>query len=178
MSAEITLDVWETPSDYGGYDPVGHYGVLAQHRDSDAVARSNWLIACQRLAEIAGVPVEDLAYAGGWDAGVEKAPGVYHWRAGHWAVGWVEYLMVRPDAPQAVLEAAQAIKDEIAEYPILDEDHFSKLEWTERCDYWASMSVRHRATVIKDSGCDVSLFAARRDELPRDDSGRLEEWLR
>lgn len=173
---EITLDVWETPGDYGGYDPVGHYGVASQHRDSDTLSRSNWQVSCQRLAEAAGI--EEVPFLeGGWSTGPDDAPSVYQWCAGHWAVGWVEYLMVRPDAPEAVLEAAQAIKDKLREYPVLDEDHWSELQWTERCNYWTSLSVRDRARLIRDSGADVSIFAARRDELPCDDSGQLDEWL-
>lgn len=174
---EITLDKWETPGDYGGFDPVGHYGVIGQNRDSDALARSNWQVACQWLAEAAGIDaVPELE--GGFGGDPNDAPPVYTWRAGHWAVGWVEYLMVRPDASEAVLEAAQAIKDSLSDYPVLDDEHYSNLEYAERCDYWAGMSVRHRAEVIKESGADVSIFAARREELPCDDSGRLEEWLR
>lgn len=31
------LQAWETPSDYAGFDPVGHYGVLTIHRDSGLI---------------------------------------------------------------------------------------------------------------------------------------------
>ena len=31
---------------------------------------------------------------------------VYDFRAGHWACGWVEYILVRKDAPQSVIDAA------------------------------------------------------------------------
>lgn len=171
------LQAWKTPEDYGGFDPVGHYGVLAQHRDSDALSRSNWQVACQQLAEAAGI--DEVPFLdGGWGDPADDTPPVYQWRAGHWAVGWVEYLMVRPDASQEVIDAAEEIVSALADYPVLDESHWSELEWTEMCDYWARMSVRERAQVIKDSGAEVSLFAARRDEVPSDDSGRLEEWLR
>jgi len=159
----VKLAIWETPSDYAGYDPVGHILVASQHRDSDALTRSNYRVAMRRLLEAAGL--EQLPGDGDED---ESAP-VYDWRASHWAVGWVDYLMVRPDAPEAVRAEAQAIADELADYPILDEDDYSGLEYDEVAEYWASCSVRHRAETIRDSGSTASLFAARRAELPEED---------
>lgn len=164
------LAIWETPPDYAGFDPVGHILVASQHRDSDALTRSNYRCAFARLIKAAGLENHI-------DPDVAEAP-VYDWRAGHWAVGWVEYLMVRPDAPQAVLDEAQAIADELADYPALDEDDWPTLECEEVCRYWSIMSVRHRAEVIRETHCGASIFAARRDELPQDDSGALYDWLR
>ncbi|MDE1919052.1 MAG: hypothetical protein KGH96_23690, partial [Sphingomonadales bacterium] len=96
----------------------------------------------------------------------------------HWAVGWVRYLMVRSDAPQAVRDEAQAIADDLASYPILCEDAFSELEYDEVCAAWDDLSVRERAELIKDFGNGVSIFAARRAELPHDNSGMLYDRLR
>lgn len=151
---------WETPRDYAGFNPVGDVLVLSVHRDSDALARSNWTVGgtlLREAAEAAGAPES-----------------VYDWRASHWAVGWVEYLMVKRDAPESVLEAAADILDSLADYPVLSDDHFSDLEWTEASDYWASLSVRDRCHLIRDSGSDASLFAARSDCIPSDNGAVLE----
>lgn len=155
---------WETPSSYAGFDPVGDVLVLSMHRDSDALARSNWAVGGAQLREAA-------AAAGAPDS-------VYDWRASHWAVGWVDYLMVKRDAPESVLEAAAEILDSLADYPALSDDHWSDLEWSEASDYWASLSVRERAAMIRDSGSDASPFAARRAWIPQGDCGALYEWLR
>lgn len=168
------LSIWETPEDYAGFDPVGHIGIAAKHRDSDALARSNYTIASQRMAKAAGL--DEVPFSGGYDD--EDLPPVYAWRASHWAVGWVEYLMCRPDAPQAVLDEAQAIADALEDYPALDEDHWSDLEYYEATEFWEGCSVRHRAEMIRDSRSDASLFAARRPELPREDNGALYDYLR
>jgi hypothetical protein len=66
----------------------------------------------------------------------------------------------------------------IEDYPALDDDAWSNLEYEEACETWASWSVRERASEIKrlDPGC--SIFAARREELPQDDSGILYDMLR
>lgn len=155
---------WETPSSYAGFNPVGDVLVLSINRDSDALGRSNWAVGgtlLREAAEAAGAPES-----------------VYDWRASHWAVGWVDYLMVKRDAPESVLEAAAEILDSLSDYPALSDDHWSDLEWTEASDYWASLSVRERASLIRDTGSDASLFAARREWIPQGDCGALYEWLR
>lgn len=163
------LAIWETPADYAGFNPVGHVVVATRTRDSDSLTRSNWEAARARLAEAAGVDAVP--------ADADDQP-VYDWRASHWACGWVEYLMVRPDAPQAVRDEAQAIADALEDYPALDEDAWSAIEYEEACDYWSDMSVRERAQLIRETRCGASLFAARRDSLPQDDSGILFDYLR
>ena len=167
------LSIWESPSDYAGFDPVGDICVLAKHRDSDALSRTNWDAAVARLSEAAGYGDSDTI----WTDDEDRGP-VYAWRAGHWAVGWVEYLMVRADAPQAVIDEAQAIADALEDYPALDEDAWSALEYEEACETWASWSLRERASEIKRLQPGCSIFAARRDELPQDDSGILFDMLR
>lgn len=86
------------------------YIVAAQHRDSDALTRSNFAVLLNRLGgESDTVAIE---------------------RANHWAVGWVEYLIVRPDDRRAIRTAIYAHSAEY-NYPILDESHFSDLETDE-----------------------------------------------
>lgn len=163
----LTECAWKRPDSYGGFSPDGDYMILSRHRDSDTITRSNWEVACESLK------------AEAWDSrDMEGRPAVYHWRAGHWAVGWVEYLCVRADAPDDVLTEAGEIVCSLADYPILSDDHHSDLEYSEACELWERESVRGRFRVIKDSGARVSIFAARRDELPNDDSDAILDYLR
>ena len=158
---------WAHPKYYGGFSPGGDYLILSRHRESDTVDRSNWDVACESLK------------AEAWDSrDMEGRPMAYHFRAGHPLVGWVEYLLVRADAPDDLLTAAGEIVRRLSEYPILSDEHHSELEWNEICDYWHGLSVRNRLIVIRKSGSKVSIFAARRDELPGDDDGRIFERLR
>jgi hypothetical protein len=154
------MEVWKHPGNYGGFSPDGDYLVLAQNRDSDTVARSNWAVACQQL--------DAKPHDCGDDA---QRPPVYHWRASHWLCGWVEYLMVRADAPQDVIDKAQELVDSLEDYPVLDDDHLSELEVNEACEYWQRCSVRERVDLLEGTG--ISVFAARRDEFPSDDDGSL-----
>lgn len=158
---------WTRPSDYGGFNPVGDYVILTQHRDSDALERSNWRTAVRAL---------NAEFYGGGDDCFPDRPDVYEWRAGHWGVGWIEYLCVRADAPDDVLIAAAEIVASLEDFPCLDESDYSELEYEEACETWERESTRGRLGLLEGTG--ISIFAARRDELPHDDSGLLMERLR
>ena len=79
---------------------------LTQTRDSGLIDKSNWAVAQDRLGEL-----DDWAIQ----------------RSGHWAVGWVESLIVLSDS-DAHREAI-SIQDDLDAYPLLDEEHHSGLEW-------------------------------------------------
>lgn len=161
MDAIEHLTRWEHPSDYGGFSPDGDFLILSQHRDSSALDRSNYVCAFEELKRVAAqfpdVPEDYDDGREGW---------VYDFRAGHWAVGWVEYLLVRSDAPEEVLQAAADIVCSLADYPVLDEGHFSELEYSEAAAYWAGLSLRWRLDALKRSGSDASIFSIRHDEPP------------
>jgi len=80
-------------------------------------------------------------------------------------------------APERQLEA-ELVAKRLDEYPVWDEGHWSELEYTEASEYWASLSVSGRLDYIRRSRCGASPFAARRDDVPQDDSGALFEMLR
>ena len=63
----------------------------------------------------------------------------------------------------------------LADYPVYDESHFSEMEWNEAIDYWQSMSLCDRMELAKDAG--LSVFAARHDYIPYDDTGYIFEHL-
>jgi len=79
---------------------------LAQTRDSDAVERSNWRYITSGIL---------LAYPD--DAVIESM--------NHWAVGWVEYLLVKPDSP--AVKVMSDWQDVLAVYPVADEEDYEKL---------------------------------------------------
>lgn len=156
---------WQTPRDYRGFSPVGDYLVLSRHRDSDLVAESNWAVACKELGAV------------DHDSGeLDSRPPVYTFRPRHWAVGWVEYLLVRPDAPEATRKEAGEILCSLEDYPVLSDEDLSERERESASEHWASLSVRDRAEIIKRVG-NCSIFAARRDYLPRDDNGAVMQCM-
>jgi len=153
MFTPAHLELWTLPSDYAGACWPATYVFLGQNRDSDALTRSNFT----RALELIGGESETVAVV----------------REGHSACGWIEWIAIHQDD-----ETALRIADEIARkldgYPVVDEDHWSELEYTEACDYWERMTVRERAEYCDEAG--ISIFAARRDYLP-DDCGHLLELL-
>lgn len=155
---------WKTPEHYFGFNPEGDYLVLSRTRDSDLVSESNWAVACKSLGAV------------DHDSGeYESRPSVYTFRASHCLVGWVEYLLVRPDAPEATLKEAGEIICSLADYPILSEDDHSEREHEAQCETWERARIADRVHYLQKA--KLCVFAARRDELPDDPNGALGEAL-
>lgn len=152
----INLRKWTRPESYFGAEWSDYYSAgVGQSRDSSSLERSNFICMLQEL--------------GG------ESETVIVVRESHWAVGWVEWIAIHESDGRA-LAIADEIASNLADYPVIDEDHWSNLEYDEICSYWAQMSVRERAEYCARAG--LSIFAARRDYLPNDDDGALYELLR
>ena len=150
------LTPYVRPRDYMGATYPETFEVYGIHRDSDSVSRSNWAVLERDYGD---------------------APGVFITRASHWAVGWVDTLRVDPkEASPDTLKALDDALARLEDYPVLDEDHLSALEWDEACAYWESMSTSERVYACQRAR--VSIFAARSATLPPDDSGYLLDYLR
>jgi len=146
---------WVRPDNYGGAQWPEYFVFLGQSRDSDALERSNFE---QGLAALGGESDTVLVVS-------ER----------HWAVGWVEWIAIH-ESDTAALIAADSMACALSDYPVLDEEHHSELEYNEVQEYWASLRVRERIELCAEHG--LSIFAARRDYLPPDDSGSLFDSLR
>jgi hypothetical protein len=146
---------WVRPDNYGGAQWPEYFVFLGQHRDSDALARSNFE---QGLAALGGESDTVLVVS-------ER----------HWAVGWVEWIAIH-ESDMTALTEADAMLCALSDYPVLDEEHHSELEYDEVSERWTGMSVRDRMELCAEHR--LSIFAARRDYLPPDDSGSLFDSLR
>jgi hypothetical protein len=149
------LERWTRPANYIGPDWPDYYAFLGQHRGSDSVTRSNF--------------ERGLALIGGESATVRIV------RERCSMAGWVEWIAIH-ESDTVARDKAQSILDRLDGYPVVDDDHLSELEWGEACEFWEGMTVRGRAILCRDAG--VSIFAARRPYIPRDDSGYIFESLR
>jgi hypothetical protein len=148
---------WRRPPDYGGFNPEGDYVICTQNRDSSILEQTNYKGVYRLLECTADV----------------DAP-VYDWRAGHWAVGWVEYLMVSRNAPACILREAAQILEALDGYPVLDDEAYSNAQFNAVYDYWESMPIAERVDYCRDSGC--SIFGARNKyEIPEQVYDRLSE---
>lgn len=156
---------WKHPRDYAGFSPDGDYVLATRSGNQRTILEeSNW------YSMIAGLNVPAEPYdcrETDWTS----RPILYTWTASHWAVGYVEYLMLRADAPEELQENAAELLCALADYPILDESDYSDRQWKAMCEYWERDSVRGRMEFCREAG--VSLFAARRADVP----GRVTEYL-
>lgn len=148
------LAKWTRPDNYMGAEWPEYYVFLGRHRDSSTLTESNFECALEELG------------------GTNETVQIVH--EGHWAVGWVEWIAIH-ESDNVALAKAQEILDQLDEYPVLNEDEWSTREYEAMCNFWKSCSVSHRMELLEDTG--ISLFAARHDYIPRDDSCMLTERL-
>lgn len=94
-----------------GWSGIG-IGPVGQHRDSEALERSNFRVIYDDLVREFGDPGAHVDIA----------------RFGHWAVGWVEEIIWNTGDP-AIVEVVQKWRDALDDYPVADESDFSALEW-------------------------------------------------
>jgi len=140
---------FDSMSNYAGSkEGFDHYHILTKTRDSDILTDSNWAIALERL--------------GGEGNGVRII------RHGHWAVGWVEYLLISPTSHK--LKEAEAIIEAINDYPVLSEDDYSERQSNAIYEYWNGLSLREKIEEVKSDG--LSCFASRR--LPGETYNRFQ----
>lgn len=111
------LERWTLPRDYFGAEWPDYYSAgVGRSRDSDCLEESNF---DAMLAELGG-----------------ESDTVHVVRESHWAVGWVEWIAIHESDEQA-LRAADAMQARLEDYPVLDEDDWSRRELEECERVWS-----------------------------------------
>ena len=124
----------KTLKEYFGKDSSywGEHGdwlvVATVNRDSDCLSRSNYRSFIKLLG---GKGTEGAK--GAQDINENLAIDEAH----HWACGWLQYLVINPAATELIALAGEALA-KLDDYPVLDEDDFSRLEMEEANEVWAS----------------------------------------
>lgn len=105
------------------------YGVVGRSRDSGPLERSNFRTVLKALGgESENVRVE---------------------RYGHWAVGWIEEIYVKPNTEE--FKKAEEIESSLENYPILDEMDYSEEECEEANYIWENCySAKGRIKYIRE----------------------------
>jgi hypothetical protein len=93
---------------------------------------------------------------------------------GHWACGWYEIILIH-HTDYAALKVAEEWDCALADYPVACDDDYSELEFERASEYWERMSTRCRMDVCEKYG--ISVFAARRDEIPECPTGEIISYL-
>lgn len=117
--------------DREGLDSIeGWFILLGRNRDSDLLAESNFACALESL----GGEGEDVQVH----------------RFGHWACGWYELLLVRPDTEAC--RKAEEIESALSDYPVLDDSDFSEREMEEANRIWKDCyTPAERITYIREN---------------------------
>jgi hypothetical protein len=129
---------WDSSVNFIGEKPNG-YSVYSRNRESSILENTNFEECLNRL--------------GGESEWVEI---VCH---KHWACGWIEYLMLKENAPHTLIEIAIETTKELDAYPILNEHLYTEAQLDSMQTYWDNLSIKERIDYCKDAG--ISIFAAR-----------------
>jgi hypothetical protein len=140
----------ENFADFGEVNRAEYFVAYGRHRDSNTLVESNWRVMLERL--------------GG------ESDTVIILRDSHWAVGWVEAIYIH-ESDITRQQLAEEMLTDLDDYSILDESDLSELECDRAYTYWRQMRVRERVEWCQ--RYRVSVFAARRDDIPEDPSGEL-----
>ena len=139
----ITLQDAHAGSDAAYYGDHADWLVsetFGTHRAASTLTRSNYEVLEQRLR----------AVDGNEETWHEES-------SSHWAVGWVANIAVKPESRAAAIVNEAEIA--VADYPVLDEEHFSDLEFNESIEYWNNCSLSERVGYLQEN--NESVFAAR-----------------
>lgn len=126
-------------------------------RDSGPLERSNWRVLNKDFDSIDPDGTDHETH-----------------RFGHWACGWFEIILVRPDS--ACAKSAESWEAALSDYPIACEHDFSEEEEEEANEVWRNCyNLRERVRLCAENR--VSIFAARHDYYPSTDNGSIRDRL-
>ncbi len=100
------MQKWSRTENYNGESYNDYYVLLSRHRDSGLVEESNFQSALKALNG--------------------ESDTVKVIRAKHWAVGWVEMILIHESDTKSVNKGNE-IEKALESYPILDEDAFGEM---------------------------------------------------
>jgi hypothetical protein len=132
------LQRWVRPRCYVGAEWPEYYSAgVGQSRDFDCLERSNF--------------VAMLAALGGESGTVQVV------RESHWAVGWVEWIAIH-ESDETALRAADEQQERLENYPVLDEDDWSRREWEGAAETWDRLTVGDRIATFRRHGYSADSF--------------------
>lgn len=113
---------WKYPTDYMGTDYEGYYILHSMHRDSDHLTISNHETIIRLFEDIGVKVIND------YDMSNDVHPYVINVRLRHWAVGWIDTIMIHEDSTPDIWNEVNNINDRLSDYLVLDDDDFYEKE--------------------------------------------------
>lgn len=169
---------WERPNSWAGKPWYSWFVGLGQTRDSDTLTRSNFEVFLKALRELPEVLVDDSENAEqsyrtereDWS----EVDTVYVVQESHWACGWIDWIAIHPKN-EAAIKLADEMLCGMDDYPVLDEDDWSRREEEAVMKWWREESVSWRVELCRDN--NESIFAARHDYPPERVYNQLREQV-
>ena len=98
-------------------------------------------------------------------------------RFGHWANGWFEIVIVRPDTPVAAL--AEEFENCLSEYHTIDDSEWSEAEWNAALEAWRYARESEREELLEKAGLRSRMARRRlrqRDAWPYNGRRPWRQW--
>lgn len=156
------LSRWTLPPSYGGARWDGYYiAPVGRNRDSDILTESNWQSQWEALEPLrADVDCDDI-----------QSPKIV--LESHWAVGWVEWVAIHESNAEA-LRAADEMAASLSDYPVLDDEAHSRMEWEAYGEAWTHYGCRD---FIRELSRKFNLSDESVDLLQSSDEDKVREWF-
>lgn len=144
-----------TPCAYDRHIPIAErenwlVAPVTRHRDSDVLTEANWESQLEFFSSFLHVETDEYSD----DAEIRTFS--------HWAVGWVEILLINP----IYKEKVEFLIEKLENYPILDEELYSQKMDSYASETWKSMSLCEKIKLCHDN--NLSIFQAREEFYPYD----------
>lgn len=147
----LSDNFWKLPDSYIGEKYYDYIEVYGKHRDSCLYTNVNFDCILKDLEKLTEETVSMLD---------SNEPMIQTAVAKHWAVGWVETILVHKQTSEAVLNKVYEVLGALQDYPIYNEDAVSEAELNEVYDYWFDRcSLKERTEICENLG--LSIFSAR-----------------
>lgn len=128
---------WKHDSNYIGEDYSDCYVILTKHRDSSLIVESNFE-SVRRDIEFY-YPESTIVV-----------------RLNHWAVGWIEMLLIHSSQTEALAEADQIVYKLDNIYPIYDEDDYTSRVWDTANQIWDNAPEWEREEICEAIGVSLT----------------------
>jgi len=116
------------------------------NRDADLLTQANWESQLESLLELEDPETWQVC------------------RFSHWGSGWFEIILVQPGSKAE--ELCSKLEAKLADYPVLDEDHFSKVQWEDAVAIWEQALPKQKKELLKEANLPAS--KARNKTMPRE----------
>lgn len=146
MKSKTLIDhsnAWIRPDSYAGPDWNNYYYLAGRSRESDLVESTNFNYCLNAVEKFKGVERTEM------DGDCDGEMTVEVVRDSHWAVGWVEHILIHKSACPALIAKCDNILSRLYDYPLLDEDAYSAAQDEQARAAWESFDSNDKRYALR-----------------------------